>query len=130
MGVYDVAKDVANTLKEAGKIEEYTKILDLIADCFEYRKKIDELEEQIKILDRRLSIVDEVTFKNNAYWKIVNSDGPYCSRCLDKNKDLIRIIPRNTRTNHAECPECKNSYNFGGKEDVAQTYIPSHENWS
>ena len=34
MGLYEAAKGAANVLKEAGKIEEYQKILDLINELF------------------------------------------------------------------------------------------------
>ena len=124
MGVYDAAKDVANVLKEAGKIAEYQKILDLIDDLFEKREEIEKLNTENKKLKELLKTQDEYEFKNNSYWNKINNDGPFCSRCFDKNKDLIRIIPREVRDNYANCPECNKTVNFTGRENpiITHTY--------
>ncbi|MEO0131295.1 MAG: hypothetical protein ABIK76_06355, partial [candidate division WOR-3 bacterium] len=39
-------------------------------------------------------------------------DGPFCTRCWDKNKDLIRMHPCGNPA-YSECPECKNSVKTG-----------------
>jgi DNA repair exonuclease SbcCD ATPase subunit len=119
MGLYDAAKDAAKILKEAGKIEEYQKILDLIDDLFDKRDKIDKLETENKELKEKLKVVGDYEFKINAYYNKESGDGPYCSRCFDKNKDLIRIIPDWINGNYATCPECKQQVNFTGRENSA-----------
>ncbi len=117
MGIYDAAKDAANVLKEAGKIAEYQKILDLIDDLFQKREEIEKLNTENKELRDRLKTKEEYEFKNNSYWNKTNNDGPFCSRCFDKNKDLIRIIPRGVNGNYATCPECHKTVNFTGREN-------------
>jgi len=121
MGIYDAAKDVANILKEAGKIDEYQKILDLIDDLFEKREKIEKLTKENNELKEQLKVSEEYEFKNNSYWNKKNVDGPFCSRCLDKNKELIRIIPDYLGSNYATCPECKKQVNFTGEENQPKT---------
>ena len=44
MGIYEAAKDAANVLKEAGKIDEYQKILDLINALFEKNDQVEEVK--------------------------------------------------------------------------------------
>lgn len=127
MGIYDAAKDAAKILKDAGKIEEYVKILDLIEDLFEKQKKIESLEEENNKLRNRLLVKDVYHFKNNAYYQKETNDGPFCTRCFDKNHELIRIIPRKPSSNHSVCPECKNDVNLTGLDDVVRTYIPGKQ---
>lgn len=117
MGLYDAAKDAANILKEAGKIEEYQKILDLIDDLFQKRNQIEKLNEENINLKKQLEIRNTYFFEKNSYWNIGNKDGPFCSRCFDKHKELIRTIPNGLRSNYSCCPECKNTVDFTGIED-------------
>ena len=115
MSLYGAAKDVAKTLKEAGKIEEYQKILDLIDDLFEKREKIEKLQKENIKLKKQLEAQDNYFFENNSYWHKDSKDGPFCSRCFDKHKALIRIIPIDLNANSAKYPECENIVNFTGK---------------
>ncbi len=130
MGLYEGAKGVANILKEAGKIEEYLKIIDLIDDLLEKQRKIQILEEENTRLKNKLMISESYYFKNNAYYHENTEDGPFCSRCFDKDKNLIRIIPRKLSSNNSFCPECKNMVNLTGREDAIHTYIPRASNSS
>lgn len=120
MGLYDAAKDAAKILKEAGKIEEYQKILDLIDDLFDKRDKIDKLETENKELKEKLKVAGGYEFKKNAYYNKETGDGPFCSRCFDKHKSLIRIISSHVGGNYATCPDCKNYVNFTGRESIPQ----------
>ncbi|MHB9073081.1 MAG: TIR domain-containing protein [Desulfobaccales bacterium] len=52
--------------------------------------------------------IEQLEFMNNAYWKKADNDGPFCMRCWDKNKDLIRMSNDNNVFYH--CPECRNRY--------------------
>lgn len=111
--MYEAAKDAANILKEAGKIEEYQKILDLLAKLLEMQNKIIELEKENKSLNEKFEIKEKLAYKNNCYWN--GEDGPFCSRCFEKNKDLIRMH-HGVGDNYAHCPECKAGVNFSGRE--------------
>jgi hypothetical protein len=113
MGIYDAAKDVANVLKEAGKIEEYQKILDLMGRLLEMQEKITELEKENKKLKEEFEIKGKLEYKNNTYW--LGAEGPYCSRCWEKNRDLLRMH-HGPNDFYAHCPECKASVNFIGRE--------------
>lgn len=123
MNIYSAAKDAANVLKEAGKISEYQKILDLIDDLFDKREKIEELQGKIKKLEKKLAIGNDYEFKNNAYYN-KNGDGPFCSRCFDKNKDLIRVIKSFNNDDFGTCPECGKQVNLTGYVPSPQTYTP------
>jgi len=110
MGVFDDLKSIGKVLQEAGKIEQYKQILETQEKLLEMQKKINDLEEENKELREKLKIKENLFYENNCYWikKSENQkDGPFCSRCYDKNKDLIRIHPLSD-PEYSECPECKN----------------------
>lgn len=114
-------KDLFDVFKQAGKIEEYQKILDLIDDSFKDKEKIQELiekntklKEEKKELSEKLNLLNDLKFENNAYWKKSDNDGPFCLRCWDKNKEVIRIPFE--KKGWSVCYECKNKFNLTGKE--------------
>ena len=115
MGIFDDLKSAAKILQEAGKIEQYEKILEVEKELLEMQKKIKDLEEENGELKEKLKIKEKIFYENNAYW-IKNEkdekDGPFCSRCWDKERDLIRMHPLGNPAYHY-CPECKNRAQTG-----------------
>ena len=107
MGIYETLKSTASVLREADKIEQYRQILDAMEKLLEMQNKLAELEKENKLLKEKLKIKDDLTVSNNAYWLKSNNDGPFCTRCWDKNKELIRMTYENP---YYRCPECNNSY--------------------
>jgi len=103
-------KDIALVLQKAWKIDEYNKIIELQSQLLDMQNTIQELSKENISLKDKFKIKEEIIYRNNAYY--IWTDWPYCSRCWDKNKDLIRIIPRNHNTRLADCPECKTWVNF------------------
>ncbi|HAR54757.1 TPA: hypothetical protein DCR79_00480, partial [Patescibacteria group bacterium] len=70
------------------------------------------LEEDNNKLRDQLQTKGKIILRDSCYW-IQDSeklDGPYCTRCWDKNKDMIRLNPTYLGSPYAVCPECKNSY--------------------
>ncbi len=114
MSPFDELKSVASVLQEAGKIEQYKQILEILQQLLEMQNKIIALETDNKKLKNKLEISAELVYKNNAYWK--QDDGPFCIRCWDKNKDLIRLKTYQGSSG-AHCPECNNSYSVYPEND-------------
>ena len=73
MWLYDAVKDGAKILKEAWKIEEYQKILELLDDSYTQREKIASLQEDNSTLrnhimrKKRALICGKEYFKNHLY---------------------------------------------------------------
>lgn len=122
MWLYDAVKDGAKILKEAWKIEEYQKILELLDDSYTQREKIASLQEDNSKLRNQLKVKDEYSFRNNCYYHSDTWDGPFCSRCLDKNKELIRLTIA-PGSDYGTCPECKSQVNHSWTE---RRYAPYH----
>lgn len=75
------------------------------------------LESENKNLKEKLQNKPDLSKEHNTYWMIKENgtkDGPFCMRCWDKNKDLIRL---NNLGDVDQCPECKNFYRFGRGSD-------------
>lgn len=106
MAIFEELKSIAGVLKEADKIEQYQQILDAQQELLKMQSKIAELEDENKSLKEKLRTKESLIYENHAYWtnKEGKKEGPFCSRCWDKNKDLIRMLPYDGLGN---CPECQ-----------------------
>ncbi|TSC94398.1 MAG: Uncharacterized protein CEN87_519 [Parcubacteria group bacterium Licking1014_1] len=122
-------KDLYGVLKEAGKIEEYQKILDLIDDSLRLREEIEQVKKENSILKEKITIQEDLDFKRVAYYKKSNGDGPYCQACWDRDKKLIRILSINEHHNFYNCNVCKNTVNLTGSYDPPIRIVPHHENY-
>jgi len=111
---FDLIKSWANILKEAGKIDEYKEILDLLVKEREQEDEIRELKNENRQLKEDLEIKGKIIFKNNFYY--VEDIGPYCSKCRDDEKKLIRSHPTYIWSNYAKCPKCESALNYTWRE--------------
>lgn len=113
MAIFDELKTIGKILQEAGKIEQYQQILETQEKLLEMQKKIIDLENENQKLKEQLDIKDNLIYKEELYWLKNGSyeDGPFCSRCWDVNKKLVRAKGR--RNNGFICPEC-NHYTGSG----------------
>jgi len=117
MAIFDALKLAANLYKESGKIEQYKEILEAQEQLLEMQKKIADLESKNRECEEKLKIKENLIYENNAYWINIEGkkDGPFCSRCWDKDKYLIRMHPTaNPASNR--CPECKNIFKTGHED--------------
>lgn len=125
MGIFDDLKSMGKILQEAGKIEQYQKILEVQKELLDMQEKINILEDENKKLNKKLETKEKVFYKNNAYWIKIEKerdDGPFCSRCYDKDKNLIRMQPLGNPA-YSRCPECQNKTKTGKESPpITRTY--------
>lgn len=106
-------KTVYKVFNEAGKIDLYEKIIEMNTKFIEIQEDNQSLRSEIKKLKNISKINKNLELRINFYW-LKNKDsienGPYCTRCWDKNNDLIRIptYQNQHEYHYFECPECKN----------------------
>jgi DNA-directed RNA polymerase subunit M/transcription elongation factor TFIIS len=116
MGIIDILKSTAETLRKADKIEEFQQILSVQEKLLEMQKKILDLEEENKGFRERLRLKEVVFFEHDAYWikkDDGSKDGPFCLHCWDKDQILIRMQYRAASTGRVasfNCTECKYIY--------------------
>lgn len=123
MGVIDASKTLANALlkiKDPELMAEYVKlqqyVMELVEDNTLFR-------EENRALKDAMALQRDITVENGVYF-IINGDesknGPFCTRCWDKDKHLIRLKVR--ENGFANCPECKNEFDYKyKKESVTST---------
>src|SRR3989344_1988030 len=105
MGMYEIIKDAAAVAKEAGKIEQYKQILEVLEKMLDMQKRIEELEIDNNILRKQLSTKKSVKYERNSYWTDDGtSDGPFCSKCSDSDGEMVRTHPCGNPAYHA-CPD-------------------------
>lgn len=104
-------------LKEANKIEQYQQILEAQQELLVIQKRLQELEKENGELKDKLMIKERLIVENGVYW--INSekkDGPFCTRCWDKEKNLIRMRVHDRTPGFKasfDCPECENRFYYG-----------------
>lgn len=120
MSIFDDLKLAADALKEAHKIPQYEKILAIQEKLLEMQNKIFKLEEENKKLTEKLKKRGQVFFENNMYWTRIEDkkDGPFCTRCFDKDDILIRLKPL-FNPNTFDCPDCKNVFHLNPHEQIS-----------
>jgi len=108
MGIIDHAKDIAELIKKYNDVELYQKIIDLRDEIFELRENNLNLKGKIKALKKEKKINEKIVFEKPYYWikDGEKKDGPYCQKCFDDNKKLIRLQER--KNGHWYCLVCKN----------------------
>ena len=111
MAIFDELKSVGKILQEAGKIEQYQQILETQQELLEMQKKIQSLEKENTELKEKLKIKENLTYENNTYWtnNEGKKDGPFCSRCWDVEKNLVRMHLCGNPAYYTfyNCPNCK-----------------------
>ena len=92
MGILDTAKDAVMLVQKIDNIELYRKILDLQADALKIQEENDKLRGKVKSLEEALQIQGTLVFEDNSYFviKVGSKEGPYCSLCWDKDRQLVR----------------------------------------
>jgi len=108
MAIFDELKSIGKIFQEAGKIEQYQQILKAQEELLEMQKKVQDLEKENTDLKEKLEIKENLVNENSAYWinRERKKDGPFCSRCWDVDKKLVRLHPCGNPAYYL-CPNCK-----------------------
>ena len=113
-------KDIVDLLKKGSTIEAQEKIMSLREGALDLQEENQDLKEQIKKLQSEMSLKNSVVYDNSCYWLEDNEgrDGPFCQRCFDVDKMLVRLQGGNNEL--WECKECDKE--FCGKNYVTPSF--------
>lgn len=112
MSIMDNMKDVVSLVQKIDNMELYKELITLQQEIYNLFIENQDLKEKIKDLEDKQKIQDELTYKENAYWR--NTDGPFCTNCWDTKKLLVRL---NSVDNiKGQCPNCKSHIVFDIKK--------------
>ncbi len=122
MSAYEIGKElleIAVTIKNKdlhSKIHELNKeIADIQQENLTLKKKVADLEDT-------LNTKESLTFEDHVYWSLKNGkkDGPFCSKCWDVDKRLVRL--RTLQNSFRTCPNCKNGFDSG--DNSREVFVP------
>jgi Zinc finger found in FPG and IleRS len=85
----------------------YGNVMELVEKNKELVEENHTLKDQLKAIQKQRDISAELKPHDNAYWTMKGSelDGPFCMRCWDVDKTLVRERAGATQGTHY-CPEC------------------------
>lgn len=110
MTIFDTLKDLAGLAQKAGSMDLYRQAVELMQQVTEQQQQITLLNDKVNSLTEQLRLRDEMTFRDNAYWKL-DSTGPFCSRCFEADVKVIRLHgsqPNSTKqVVYYICPVCQ-----------------------
>jgi len=114
------------TVKELYELGQKTKNIKIQEQITKLREEVIEiqeenirLQEKISGLEKELSIRKNYEYVESTYWALKRNDddvrdGPFCQRCFDVNKNIVRLQIYNLYTTSEPtemfCLECKNSF--------------------
>ena len=122
----DIAKFIKESGDSLGQAELKLKFADLISsladakmNVAEVKSVIEEKEEFIRQLQKELEIKGKIKYEAPYYWLDNEGakDGPYCQKCYDSDKMLIRL--QNIDRGIWDCHKCD-------KRVRDRSYVPAN----
>lgn len=131
MSIIENIKSVASTVQQIDNIELYKKILDVQKEAMDLLEDNRSLREESQELKDKLKIKNDIYFERESYWfKNKNGivEGPFCTRCWDIDKNLVRMHKSNN--GYYSCPEkkCGSSPQVFPEEQQVYTQLPYDSN--
>lgn len=107
MSLYEGIKDAAKIVQKADNIELYQKLLDLSAQALDLQSQIQQLTEENRKLQDKLSISQRIVRHESIFLTLADDELqlPYCAHCWDADKKLIQV--KILDDGHFFCPHCK-----------------------
>lgn len=116
MSIIDTAKDLYELVKKGATVESQKKVMQLREEAVALQGENVELKTRIKELEEALAVQESLEFDGRVYWQVTKGKktGPFCQRCYDFNKQLIRLQAQSTYIGDQveECWECKACQNI------------------
>lgn len=111
MGLVENVKDAVKLIQQLDNVDLMRKMLDVQNDSMRLAEENTQLREQVERLENAFNISGDVSYEGNAYWLVKSEEekqGPYCSRCWDLDKQLVRMPQAGPVRKVLHCPQCKN----------------------
>ncbi len=103
-------KDIMDLVKKGATIEAQEKIIELREAALELQDENYDLKQKINELNIELKKKKTLVWEKPSYWDVYEKvkDGPFCQRCYDVEKEIVRLQGGNDDTWH--CTACKSRY--------------------
>lgn len=111
MGALDYIKTALELAKKAQSVELQGELLNIKEEYLKLQEENLQLRERNAELERKKA--QPVVYRQPSYFQTKEDgteDGPFCQRCYDADKKLIRTHDLKQETGMLRnCPECKTS---------------------
>jgi len=106
---------VLDLYKKGANLEAEQTLLELREAFFSLKEENLDLKEQVQELKEEMKILEDLSYEEPFYFSGVgdNKDGPFCQKCFDVDKTLVRLIPVTTFKGSHKCKNCDNYYGKG-----------------
>lgn len=106
---------VLDLYKKGANLEAEQKLLELREAFFSLKEENLDLKEQLQELKEEMKILDDLSYEEPFYFtgEGDNRDGPFCQKCFDVDKILVRLIPVTSMKGSHKCKNCENYYGEG-----------------
>jgi hypothetical protein len=101
-GIANAVKEVVSIAERVGNRELTERAGDLLVRILDIQTKMAELANENHALKLRISELEQagelagkLVYQESVYWLLIEgvSDGPFCPKCWDAEKKLIRLTP-------------------------------------
>jgi hypothetical protein len=103
-------KDIVELIKKGATVEAQEKIMEVRESALELQEENIILRQRVRALEDELRLKQQLKFEKSIYWLIDGQakDGPFCQRCYDVEKNLVRLQDYGLSGWH--CVECDHTY--------------------
>jgi hypothetical protein len=110
-------QDIMDLIKKGATYEAQEKIMELREGALNLQDENIELKKKIKELESKLEIKENLEYIKPSYWLVNgdNRDGPYCQRCYDVEKILVRL--QGGKNDIWRCKSCNSAYEGDAYKD-------------
>lgn len=91
MGLSDTIKDLKALAVGIENIDLISKLMDVQIQAYEILDENRNLRLKLEQLERAEEIESNLSYEGDLYYKKDDNSGPYCSRCWDVDKMLVRV---------------------------------------
>lgn len=115
MSIIETSKDIYELVKRGATIDLQQRLLQLREEAMSLQEENLLLTQRIQDLEEQLRISTELEYDGSLYWikkSDTENEGPYCQRCYDSDRKLIRLQSGGGRPNTYEwtCLGCDKHY--------------------
>ncbi len=112
MGYLDTFKALGNAISKTKDLKLLEKFISFQQSAMELFDENRKLKAEIEILNKGKKLRGTIVYKDGVYFLLDNNkeSGPYCTRCFDKDKNLIRL--RIWENGYATCLECRSEFSY------------------
>ena len=110
MSFIDYFKAAFDLAKKAQSVELQGELMAMREDYNSLHEENIDLKQQLRALQEQQQIEGTLTYRAPAYYRRAEGgkeDGPYCQRCWDVDRRLVRVSVLQSRLRvRPHCPQC------------------------